>query len=145
MSDSRPPLSNWKTIRDQLVQSDSTFFELEPEGALAMQLDHEEWLLEVTPDGRVICQTGMDMEDLMSVLSDGTPEDLGTDEIAKQAKYYIQPTVDKFKRVLLAEGFEQQTEMNDDFVAVTFHRIFDFSSFSELTKSIQWCKERIKP
>ena len=97
MSDSQPPLSNWKTIRDQLVHSDPSFFELEPEGALAMQLEHEDWLLEVTPDGRLICQTGMDMEDLMSVMSDGTPEDLGTDEVAKQAKYYIQPAVDKFK------------------------------------------------
>lgn len=143
MSDKRPPLSNWKTIRDQLVQSDVQFFELEPNGALALQLDHEDWLLEVTPDGRLICQTGMDMEDIMSLMSDGTPEDLGTDEVAKQAKYYIQPAVDKFKRVLLDEGFEQQTEMNDEFVAATFHRTFDFSSFDDVRKAVQWCKKRI--
>lgn len=145
MSEARPPLSNWKTIRDQLIQSDAKFFELDPEGALALQLDHEDWLLEVTPDGRVICQTGMDMEDIMSLMSDGTPEDLGTDEVAKQAKYYIQPAVDKFKRVLLEEGFEQETEMNDEFVAVTFHRTFDFSSFDDVSKSVQWCKKRITP
>lgn len=143
MSDTQPPLANWKTIRDQLVKADSSFFELEPGGALALQLDHEDWLLEVTPDGRVICQTGMDIEDLMSLMSDGTPEDLGTDEIAKQAKYYIQPAVDKFKRVLLNEGFEYQTDMNDDFVAATFHRTFDYSSFDDVNKAVQWCKARI--
>ncbi len=143
MSQTPPPCSNWSSIREELLKTDRNFFELEPGGALALQLDHEDWLLEVTPDGRVICQTGMDMEDLMTLMSDGTPEDLGTDEVAKQAKYYIQPAVDQFKQVLLLEGFEYQTDMNDEFVAATFHRTFDFSSFDDVNKLVQWCKARI--
>ena len=46
---------------------------------------------------QLFCQYGVAIEDVMSLLSDGTPEDLGTDEIAKQAKYFIQPAVSKFR------------------------------------------------
>ncbi len=64
---------------------------MEAGGALAMDLGSDGWLLELTPDGRLLCQYGMAIDDVMTLLSDGTPEDLGTDEIAKQAKY-LHPT-----------------------------------------------------
>ena len=62
-----------------------------------MDLGSDGWLLELTPDGRLLCQMGMEIEDIMSLMSEGTPEDLGTDEVAKQAKYYLQPAVAKFR------------------------------------------------
>lgn len=91
MSEDLRPSPGWERARARLRQMEPELFELEPGGALAVQLGEEGWLLEVTPDGRLICQTGMEMDDIMSLLSDGTPEDLGTDELARQAKYYLQP------------------------------------------------------
>ena len=85
----------WSEIGAELRRKEPTLYELERGGALGLALDDEDWILELTPDGRLICQTGMDMGDIQSLLSDGTPEELGTDELAKQANYYIQPAVSR--------------------------------------------------
>jgi hypothetical protein len=142
MSDSTFP--SWQETRDKLCQSVPDFYELEPGGALALSLEDDDWMLELTPDGRIICQAGMDMGDIQSLLSDGTPEDLGTDELAKQAKYYLQPIVSKFRRLLLGAGFVENTEMTDQYVAVTFERAVDLNNLDEVRKTVTWCRERLK-
>lgn len=134
----------WEETRSKLMQSEPAFYELEPGGSLALSLGDEAWMLEVTPDGRVICQTGMDMDDIQSLLSTGTPEDLGTDELAKQAKYYLQPAVTKYRKILVGAGFEENTEMNDQYVAATFQRVMDFGKLDEVQQAVKWCRERIK-
>ncbi len=144
MSDDLRPSPGWERVRVQLRKIEPEFYELEPGGALALQLGEEGWLLEVTPDGRLICQTGMEMDDIMSLLSDGTPEDLGTDELAKQAKYYLQPSVSKARPVLAGAGFEENTEMNDQYVAVTFQRPVDFNNLDEIKKTVRWCQQQFK-
>ena len=142
MSESMP--IPWEETRSKLMQSEPAFYELEPGGSLALSLGDEAWMLEVTPDGRVICQTGMDMEDIQNLLSTGTPEDLGTDELAKQAKYYLQPAVTKYRKMLIEAGFEENTEMNDQYVAATFQRVVDFARLDEVQQAVKWCRERIK-
>ena len=139
-----PNVPSWPETRDKLCQSVPGFYELEPGGALALSLEDDDWMLELTPDGRIICQAGMDMGDIQSLLSDGTPEDLGTDELAKQAKYYLQPIVSKFRRVLLGAGFVENTEMTDQYVAVTFERTVDLNNLDEVRKTVSWCRERLK-
>ena len=63
------------------------------------------------------------------------PEDLGNDEVAKQAKYYLQPSVAKYRQVLRASGFEETTEMNDDYAAATFAEPVDFQEPDEVSGS----------
>ena len=63
---------------------------------------------------------------------DGTTEDLGTDEVAKQAKYFLGPAVSKKRPALLKAGFAEQTDMNDEYVAITFHKTVDFQRFDEV-------------
>jgi hypothetical protein len=134
----------WERLRSQLQQQAPDLYELEPGGALALPLGDEGWLLEITPDGRVICQYGMDMEDIKSLLSDGTPEDLGTDELAKQAKWYIQPAAAKFRQTLKGAGFEENVEMTDEYVAVLFQRQVDIRKPDELVQTVRWCRQTIK-
>ncbi len=134
----------WNEIRTELCRKEPTLYELEPGGALGLTLDDDDWILELTPDGRLICQTGMDMEDIQTLLSDGTPEELGTDELAKQAKYYIQPAVSKHREALLKAGFQEASEMTDQFVAATFHRDVDFRKLDEVLAQVQWCKQQFK-
>ena len=136
------PAPAWSDARVRLCQSEPGFYELEPGGALALSLDDEGWILEVTPDGRLICQAGMDIGDIQSLLSDGTPEDLGTDELAKQAKYYLQPMVAKFRKPLREAGFDEQTEMTEQYVAITFQRAVDFRNFDEVAKTVGLCKRQ---
>ena len=144
MSDPKTLSPGWEQTRTRLVQSDPKFYELEPGGALALELGSDGWMLELTPDGRLICQMGMDMEDIMSLLSDGTPEDLGTDELAKQAKYYLQPAVSKFRKLLIGAGFEETTEMTDEYVAVLFQRAVDFGNLDDVMQTVRWCQAQFR-
>src|SRR5436309_15452282 len=101
---------DWEAVRSRLQRSHPTFFELEVGGALLMDLGSDGWLLELTPDGRLLCQMGMDIEDIMSLMSDGTPEDLGTDEAAKQTNDYLQPAAAKFLPTVHAAESKETTE-----------------------------------
>ncbi|ALA57749.1 hypothetical protein [Nitrospira moscoviensis] len=138
-----PVSPQWPEAKAALSQSFPQFYELEPGGPLVLDLNDDGWLLEVKPDGTVLCQYGVAMDDVMSLMSDGTPEDLGTDEVAKQAKYFIQPAVSKFRPLLLQSGFTEQTEMNESFVAATFSRPADFGQVSKLLDLIRWCRRHI--
>ena len=124
MSECKSP--HWSEARTLLSKAFPQLYELEPDGPLALDLGTDGWLMEIKPEGKLLCQYGVAMEDVMSLMSEGTPEDLGTDEVAKQAKYFIQPAVSKFRPLLLQSGFSEQTEMNEDYVAVTFERDVDF-------------------
>ena len=83
------------------------------------------------------------MDDVMSLMSEGTPEDLGSDEVAKQAKYFIQPAVSKFRTLLLQSGFAEESDMNDEYVAVTFERTVDFHNLPKVQDLIRWCCRQI--
>lgn len=133
----------WASLKVLLAPTFPQLLELEAGGALSMDLGSDGWLLELTPDGRLLCQYGMSLDDVMTLLSDGTPEDLGTDEIAKQAKYYIQPEVSKYRPVLLKSGFSEQTEMTDDYVAALFERNVDLTNSVAVQDLMRWCVRTI--
>lgn len=133
----------WAALRASLVPAFPQLLELEAGGALSMDLGSDGWLLELTPDGRLLCQYGVAIDDVMTLLSDGTPEDLGTDEIAKQAKYFIQPAVSKYRALLLTSGFSEQTEMNEEYVAVRFERSVDVTNSMAVQDLMRWCVRTI--
>lgn len=137
MSESVSP--DWQQLRSSLMQAFPQFYELESGGPLIMDLGPDGWLLEVTPDGAVVCQYGLAMDEVMALMSDGTPEDLGTDEVAKQAKYFLQPAVSKFRPLLVQSGFTEETEINDEFVAVTFTRPVDIQNSAKVEDLLRWC------
>lgn len=131
--------SPWPQAKATLSASFPQFYELEPGGPLVLDLGTDGWLLEVQPEGRVLCQYGLAIDDAMSLMSEGTPEDLGTDEVAKQVKYFIQPAVSKYRALLLQSGFTEETEMNEDFVAVSFARVVDLQHIGKVQDLIRWC------
>jgi hypothetical protein len=135
--------THWKEARTALRKAFPQLYELEPEGALALDLGDDGWLLEITPEGKLLCQYGVAMDDVMSLMSEGTPEDLGTDEVAKQAKFFIQPAVSKFRPLLLQSGFSEQTEMNEEYVAVSFAREIDLRNMAQLQDLMHWCCRQI--
>jgi hypothetical protein len=141
MSESTSP--GWTQARSALTQAFPQFYELEPGGPLVMDLGSDGWLLEVKPEGAVVCQCGVAMDDVMALMSEGTPEDLGTDEVAKQAKYFLQPAVSKYRPLLLQSGFSEATEMNDEFVAVTYARAVDWRNLPQAQDLIRWCCRQI--
>ena len=141
MSDVASPA--WAALRVSLTPLFPRLLEVEAGGALAMDLGPDGWLLELTPDGRLLCQYGVAIDDVTTLLSEGTPEDLGTDEIAKQAKYFIQPAVSKYRALLLKSGFSEQTEMNEAYVAVRFERSVDVTNPPAVQDLMRWCVRTI--
>ncbi len=133
---SETPHTEWPQVQAHLKKTIHGFEQYEADGALTLQLDDEDWQLEITPQGFLICQAGYALEDMESLLSDGTPEDLGTDELAKQVKFYINQVVSKYRPCLKAEGFTERTEMNDEYVAVFFERPVDLANLPELDQFI---------
>ena len=133
----------WTTLKSSLAPTFPQLQELEAGGALTMDLGSDGWMLELTPDGRLLCQYGMALDDVVTLLSDGTPEDLGMDEIAKQAKYYIQPEVSKYRAILLKSGFSEQTEITDDYVAAFFERSIDLTNSMAVQDLMRWCVRTI--
>lgn len=140
---SGPTSEGWAQARSAITRSFPQFYELEPDGSLVMDLGSDGWLLEVKPEGAVVCQYGVAMDEVMALMSEGTPEDLGTDEVAKQAKYFLQPAVSRFRPLLLQSGFSEETEMNDEFVAVMFARAVDWQNLSKVQDLIRWCCRQI--
>ena len=141
MSETTSP--QWKETRTTLGKAFPQLYELEPDGPLALDLGTDGWLLEIKPEGKLLCKYGIAMDDVMSLMSDGTPEDLGTDEVAKQAKFFIQPAVAKFRPLLLQSGFSEQTEMTEEYVAVTFEREVDLGNLSKVQDLMRWCCRQI--
>ncbi len=135
--------SAWIQLRTDLKRAFPQFYELEPDGPLLMDLGGDGWLLEVRSDGKVLCQYGVAMDEVIALMSEGTPEDLGTDEVAKQAKYFLQPAVAKYRALLLQSGFVEETEMTDEFVAVTFARDADLQNRAKLEDLLRWCSRQI--
>ena len=114
MNDLNSISPHWSAIRSSLLEEIPGWFDSKESEALTLALPDEDWLLEITPDGRLVCVAGYDLDDMKSMLSDGTPEDLGTDELAKQVKFFLQQTTSKYRRKLLAEGFTERMEMTDE-------------------------------
>ena len=141
MSDEASP--TWASLRASLTPTFPQLQEFEAGGALTMDLGSDGWVLELTPDGLLLCQYGVALDDVMTLLSDGTPEDLGTDEIAKQAKYYIQPEVSKYRAILLKSGFSEQTDMTDEYVAARFERSVDLTNPIAVQDLMRWCVRTI--
>lgn len=135
-----PVRPSWEQTRTYLVTAVPQLYEFEPGGALALDLGDGDWLLEVRPDGKLLCQHGIAMDDVKSLMCDGTTEDLGTDEVAKQAKYFLGPVVSKMRPTLSKAGFVEQTDMNDDFVAIIFLKGIDFQRLDEVVASVRWCQ-----
>lgn len=133
-------LVSWNEVRSRLQAAVPQFYELEPGGAVAVDLSDDGWLLEVRPDGHILCQHGVAMDDVKSLMCDGTTEDLGTDEVAKQAKYFLGPAVSKMRPMLLKAGFTEQVEMNDEYVAITSLKLCDFHRLDELLTTVRWCR-----
>jgi hypothetical protein len=140
MSDTNSISPQWHAARASLLTQISGWFESDETEPLTLSLPDEDWLLEITPDGRLVCVAGYDLDDMKSILSDGTAEDLGSDELAKQVKFFLQQTTSKYRRRLLAEGFTERIEMTEDFVAANFEQAIDLQAPFDVCHKIQTCQ-----
>lgn len=145
MNESSSISPHWSEARASLLTDISGWFESQETEPLTLSLPDEDWLLEITPDGLLVCVAGYDLDEMKSILSDGTPEDLGSDELAKQVKFFLQQTTSKYRRKLLSEGFTERIEMNEESVAAYFEQAIDLEAHSDVRKKIQTCQSWFHP
>jgi len=145
MSETNSVSPHWQSARSALLTEIPGWFDSQETEPLTLSLPDEDWLLEITPDGRLICVAGYDLDDMKSILSDGTAEDLGSDELAKQVKFFLQQTTAKYRRKLVAEGFNERIEMTEDFVAANFEQVIDLSALPEVRSKIRTCQSWFRP
>ena len=145
MSDTNTISPYWQSARSALLREVSGWFDSLDTEALTLSLPDEDWLLEITPDGRLVCMAGYDLDDMKSILSDGTAEDLGGDELAKQVKFFLQQTTSKYRKKLVAEGFSERIEMTEDFVAANFEQAVDLEAPSEICQKIETYQSWFRP
>ena len=135
--------NEWESIRTEVIRAYPDFYELEPGGAIAMDLGESGWMLELQPVARLLCQVGVDMEELRALLSGSTAEDLSTDELQRVAKDHLRPSVRRYKSKLVEAGFEEGTEVEETFMAITFEREIAFDDPAEINETIKWCRKVI--
>ena len=133
----------WESVREEVIQAHPDFYEFEPGGAIAMELGQSGWMLELQPVARLLCQVGVDMEELRTLLSENTAEDLSPDELQRVAKDHLRPSVRRYKPKLLAAGFHEATEVEEEFMAITFERPIDFQDPAYIHETIEWCRKVI--
>lgn len=131
---------DWPRLRSHLTASIHGWLDPHDQETLTLPMADEDWLLEISREGKLVCMAGYDLEDMRSMLCDGTTEDLGSDELAKQAKFYLQQTISKYRTRLLSQGFTERIEMNDSFVAAHFERPIDLSTLKEVEDHIHTCR-----
>lgn len=145
MSEHLGTAPSWDRLRRHLTTSIHGWLDPHAQDTLTLPMADEDWLLEISADGKLICMAGYDLEDMRSMLCDGTTEDLGSDELAKQAKFYLQQTISKYRQRLLSQGFTERIEMNDSYVAAHFERPIDLTTLTEIERHIQTCQSWFTP
>ena len=53
-------------------------------------------------------------------------------------------TAAKFRPLLLREGFEERTDMNEQYVAITFSKTMDLRDLERVMRRIRWCQQQFK-
>ena len=134
---------DWEEIRTEMIQAYPDFYELEPGGAIAMDLGESGWMLELQPSERLLCQVGVDMDELRTLLSGSTPEDISSDELQRVAKDHLRPSMRRYKPKLIEAGFEEGIEVEEEFMAITYERPIDFQDPAYINETIDWCRKFI--
>ena len=134
---------DWTSFRTEIMRVYPDFYELEPGGAIVMNLGTSGWMLELQPVARLLCQVGVDLEELRTLLSGNTAEDLSSDELQRVAKDHLRGAVQQHKATLVEAGFQEKTDVEEEFMAITFERPIDFHDLGQINQTIDWCRKVI--
>ena len=136
-------------LKTLLSQSKMAFEETgRGDGSLAIEADGAEYLLELCADGKLLCQFGVDLDELRGMISGGTTEDLSDDELQRSAREHLRPIVTKYRGKLIAAGFEEAIEANEEYYAITFKKRLDLARPDQIVETLKWCArltQTIKP
>ena len=137
-------LTHLEKLKAWLTQSKIAFEENDPEEKILLIEPHDtDYLLEICADGRLLCQFGIDLQELRDMISGGTTEDLSEDELQRSAREHLRPIVTRYRGKLIGAGFEEEVEANDEHYAITFKKILDLNRPEQLVETLKWCSRSL--
>lgn len=92
-------------------------------------------------DGMLTCSFKVDLEELRTLISGDTTEDLSEDELCRVAREELRPRLDRYRWKLRQAGFEEGVESDHDQYAVVFTRPLAGTTPQEASDVLEWCRE----
>jgi hypothetical protein len=135
-------LTHLDKLKIRLAQSQIAFEEADRDGkTLLIESPDTDYLLELCADGKLLCQFGVDLEELRGMISGGTTEDLSSDELQRSAREHLRPIVAQYRGKLIAAGFEEEVEATEEHYAITFKKALDLDRPEHVIEALKWCRK----
>jgi hypothetical protein len=114
--------------------------------------DHEEiyfgWgevcALQLGGNGVLTCSFKVDLEEIRTLISDDTTEDLSEDELCRVAREELRPVVDRYRWEFRKAGFEEAIESDHNQYAIVFTRSLMGTTPQEARDVLKWCQQSLR-
>ena len=103
-----------------------------------------ECLVEVDPSGRVLCQFGIDLDELRDLIAGAATEDLGDDELQRAARYHLQTVTKRYQRPFLASGFTEEYDVTADHAVISFTHPVDYERPDAVVAVLSRCVDLLR-
>ncbi len=108
----------------------------------AIHFDWEEGHdLHLGTDGMLTCSFKVDLEELRTLISGDTTEDLSEDELCRVAREELRPCLDRYRWKLRQAGFQESVESDRDQYAIVFTKPLAAITPQEASDVVTWCRE----
>ena len=130
-----------EAIEQRLTERGVTFQGMGQAGerSILISVEKADCLIEVGGDNKISCQFGVDMEELRTLLSGGTTEDIASDELQRVARDHLRPSFQKYRPKLSEKGFEETVDATEEYYAISFVKSVDLSDPDAVVTQLQDC------
>lgn len=105
----------------------------------------DDYLLELDSEQGVMCLFGVDMEELRLLVSGGSNEDLGEDELQRVAREHLRPLYRRYESVLTRAGFASEVRVDAHSYAVAFVKPITGLSPESVVEWVRWAMRASGP
>lgn len=97
--------------------------------------------LRLGPDGILTCSFTADLEEIRTMISGDTTEDLSEDELCRVAREELRPVVDRHRRRFIQAGFEEGIESDHEQYSIVFTRTLTGAAPQVVSDVLKWCRD----
>ena len=110
----------------------------------AIHFDWEEgYDLHLEADGILTCSFRADLEELRTLISGDTTEDLSEDELCRVAREELRPFLNRYRLKFRQAGFEEGVGSDHNQYAVVFTKPLAGTTPQEASDVLKWCKDSL--
>ena len=99
--------------------------------------------LHLGADEVLTCSFKADLEEIRTLISGDTTEDLSEDELCRVAREELRPVVDRYRRKLRQTGFEETIESDHDQYVIIFTKPLTGTTPQEARDVLKWCRQSL--